>query len=864
MTKSTFWGTRKKPNEPTEQERKLKAICEKSTSYVDFKKNIDVWRKTVAKKETLQGFMDRCYMKAVRLGYLTDMIKKRTWFAELPQERQDKFKKDWNDISGFPNLTSLLYEYPEAKSVTNLQKTAREYCNPPLPNRLLLRVQAKGREIKAPDLIPRQWSKPPVLEISKEAWERPGIDGKLEVRVGAFSRIDWKSKGARAGLIIIESEIFVQEGCHYNELIGGLVDKKDIEIKIREELNRHTSAQRKRFGTAIQNYVLQEKANELNSIIPFIKKPSLPDKPDRTEFVRLYISTSLILDGNHGEMVAKLLMKMRPDIRLQKQGSNRTRLKGVGATEEERKKGQEIQWVTLRKHRLPGQFASTGVDADVREERAAAESLPVIYIHGGLGASFFKPGGGERDISVISLPVSCVPMPRQPGEPSVALNQIGCTIFHASIDGEEKRVETWSLRDLVTRERDLVTGIKDGATDLHRKIVEALKEEDDRAGLYVGELSDRTGASREEIERAIPFLIEPKSLKRSTWPGLYQDEDSGRISFHNDWFQDRVRFPSLYGKPCLELRRLLFGCFHAGYNTTDYEFVRRRFPQIILDLNINIVELIGDIIAGLKHHLIHRGQIIGNINYTEQEIFAGEILGTDLYEVFETRILKMMNEKGSKPTQEELDQWIALALVLFLYIVGNHDAWQEENGHTPGVAFRNALITVLHRQITKFLWSHGLFTPNLDDILRAKHIELPAYEAVYTFPGGVSTELHHPGMARTKTVSIRAEEALDYSRCNFADIANFHTGIVVHKWHPKLGQCVAVQAGAMTPMTYFEHGKLKRVDFGPVFAQTFHRNGRIFRTMHQFFNEPILKKPRDKNMDIGVLKRELKIFQAQP
>jgi len=117
-------------------------------------------------------------------------------------------------------------------------------------------------------------------------------------------------------------------------------------------------------------------------------------------------------------------------------------------------------------------------------------------------------------------------------------------------------------------------------------------------------------------------------------------------------------------------------------------------------------------------------------------------------------------------------------------------------------------------------------------------------------------------MSRTKTTSIRVEEAFEFSDCQSVDLANFHTTIFAEKWDPDLGQRIGSQAGAMTPLTYFEHGKLKRVDFGPMYVGMRSKNGRIFMSEHMFFPKPLLKEPIDKNTNVDYLKRRLGLLRA--
>lgn len=740
------------------------------------------------------------------------------------------------------------------------EKKKREKAKPP-----------EAKKVEPPKFEKVRFYDPPVLELPLSAWEKPGA------RVGALSRIDWKDKGARAGLMQLACEkIFVPAGCHYLVLNGGLLSKRETEARIDAEKKKYPVEQRRRFGKEIENNVIEEIASEVNSLLPVIKKPQPPDKQNGVEFIRWYVILSRILDckKEHGEKLAAIFSERRPDIRFYKQGGDRTKLKGIGNEEEKRRGGQEIGWINPKTHSLPSDFASTAIDREVKREESATESYPEIWSVGGYGVSVSKPGGGEKRIGRFSLPVLHVPMAREEGEPSVALNQVGVRIFNVDQDGEGKLIQTWSLRDLVRDERRFVTGIKEGAKEIHHKIANTLKEDTTRRGLHIGELSEIIeGTSREELEQEIQFLIEPRALRRTTWPGIYQDVESGRYNFHLDWFQERLRYPWPYDKDFYEIRQLLFGCLHAGYNTTDYEYVRFRFPEIITKFNINVVELLGDITAGLKHHMMHKGQIIGNLNYTEQEVFAAELLGTVFYDAFKTRFEGILSQNpDKKPTPEELDEWVRSSLVLFLYIVGNHEAWQRENGHTPGVTFRDKLVALLNKHIGVLLESKTLFTRKLDAIIRSKIVELPELDAVYTFPPLLNVELLHPSKGRAKTTSLRAEEALEYSQAHLVNIANFHTTIEVEKWDPKIRQRIVTQAGAMTPVTFFEAGLVKRLDFGPVYVgvrwkeELDKNNGkkeaRIFMSEHQFFNKPLTTEPLDKNTNINELKKKLKLLSS--
>lgn len=722
----------------------------------------------------------------------------------------------------------------------------------------------KNQALDIPKFHKRNFPEPKTLYVSEEAWNKPGV------RVAACSRLFWKHKGARTAIVEAEPLIAAREGCHYIVYCGGLVDKKYIERRIKEGAdqvaseNGLTRSQRGALVPLVRENILDELAREICSILPKISSPAAKNGNKRSGvgFVRYYIMTSLILDGWYGDDIVKRLMQMRSDIRLLKQGEDHTYLKGVAKNENEKVLGQILGWLTIRKHRLPGQYASNASEKEIREaEAAVADRPPAMWVVGGFGASVSKPGGGERKRPFISLPVSYVPVPSTAGEPSVTLNQIGMRIIEADFNGEEKRVQTWSFRDLAKEERAFIKGIKTGAGDIHRKIVDLIKL--DRLGLHVGQIADHLNLERDEVEKAVDFLIEPRASTRITWPGLYRDDESDRVNFHLDWLQERLRYPWPYDEDCRELRRMIFGCLHAGYNTTDYEYVRYKFPEIIKRFDIQVVELVGDVTAGLKHHLIHKGQIISALNYTEQGIFAAELLGTGFYDVFTYRFEKGLGErKATDLSAKDLEELVLSSLVLFIYIVGNHEAWQKENGHTPCVEFKAALISLLHHHIGRFLREQGVFIPRLEEIVASKIVELPEHNAVFEFPGGMRTELFHPSMARTKTSSIRVEEALDFSECQAVDVANFHTAINIQKWDADIGQREATQVGAMCVWTEFENGKLKRIDFGPVYSRIRHKSGRIFMSEHQFFSTPILKKPYSVHIDVDQLKNRLGLLRS--
>lgn len=698
----------------------------------------------------------------------------------------------------------------------------------------------------------RSWPEPEVLEVSEDAWHNPGT------RRGFTSRWDYKGPGYRSGIILQDCLKFIEEGNHFNGVVGGIISKEYI----KKELRRRFKMVKLGLRSKVLEHFLNESAKELASIIPKIKKPvNVWADKNKPEFVRLYISTSRIYDGpynenyesTYGEEIARRLQALRPDdIRLENEGSTRLEVKGVG----------EIDWViSPMKHRLPSKYYSAAAEREIEDKSGQSDQLlPDLWIVGTQASAIHKTGGskntprtGEKDRPYITIPASC-----RLEATTVAENQEGIAVVE-SVNGN-RFVRFWNFKDLIHREKRFITGIKDGASELHKKIVDVIK---DGGAMTIGLLSDKLNIDRQTIEREIKFLEEPKMLARKTWPGLFYNPKSQRYDFHLDWLQERLRYN--LPKDYVEDAFLFFGCLHAGYTTTDYEHFVREYPEIIINQKVKTLVGLGDFIAGLKHSLMHRGEIVGALNNTDQEIFAAELIATIIFRPFKKRLENaLLKFTDTKPNREELNSIIndPLILVDFTYIDGNHDGWQLAEGATPLVTFRDKLKNILIREINALIVSHDLPAIDIDSLVDKKLIHLPDFEPVYGLASGLNLGCRHPGMARADTTSLRAQKALDALGTQVAGIANFHVATTVRKWRPDLGQCVAVQAPTQVIYTPFEGSKMKKLDFGPIFLRVLSNEKRIYMDETAYFNKPILQVPRLKWIDVDQLKDSLGLLRA--
>ena len=766
-------------------------------------------------KEGLIEIIKRHYGESQKLANAEDAEKLRhALFNEVNKFRLDKYNLDPINLGGISHVASsglgLNWGWPKKKdaSVEKDKKSLEEQS----------RINAQN-VVKE-----RNWQEPLEFKVDENRWHN-----KEGVRIGLISRVDYKMSGYRAGLLELAYEIFAEEAVHFIVLNGGLVSKNNIIQRIREL----TAGQRMEDRSYIIDSYLNEAAKELAVAIPKLKKPG-----KENEFVRLYITTSPLHDGHYGEEIARRLVALRPhDIRQDNSGGARLTLKGLNKV---------VWFINPKKNRLPSKFYSTTAEREITDkEGQTTQGYPDMWIVGGGASAVFKPKGEKK------RPYGTIPAISRPEEVITAENQVGLAILDFPPNNGTHSVRLYSFKDLVSNERRFITGIKDGATEFHKKIVETIKES---GAMTVGLLSDALQVSREKISESIKFLVEPESLSRKTWPGLHYNESSQRYDFYLDWLQEKLRYP--WASDFKEDKILFFGCLHAGYTTTDYEYIVKDLPLVALERDIDVICGLGDFVAGLAHDFMHSGEIIGSLNVTEQETFAAELVGTLMCKVFNERYKKFMGKENPSTLVEKL-------LPYFVCIQGNHDMWPKRHGITPLVVFKDKLVGLLRAYLSKIFINEGS-SFDIVSILTKKIVEVDQCAAVYKLPSGLSMELYHPHMPSGGTTSLRAQKMIEVSpESQIIGGANFHTAIVVHKWQPDIGQRVAAQAGTLVIYTHFEHHKLKVVDFGVVYLRTCSRNERIIVTESAFYGKSHLSKPRVKWTNIAELKNELGIIKSE-
>lgn len=711
--------------------------------------------------------------------------------------------------------------------------------------------KAKEKEDEKPLELPhRHWDEHRVIAIPKERWDIPGK------RIAYVSGGSYRVSGYRKGLYHLLGEILATEGCHTIVYAGGIISKKWMQDEIKR-YREDTGASRDHMP-AIISHVQQEVVEALRSTLPELKDP-------KGTPIRWQIMASVPVDGEapYGEEVIRLLKEKRPhDIVRYRTGGD--------LIEVFQPKGEPRIWhgaVLPKRSRLRSTYMSAGPELDIKDvQEQTHREYPNMWVHGTSATLLYKPSG-ERRVPYVTLPA----MARLERDKKIAENQEGMTILEHKPDGDFL-VHSWSFRDAIADERECIEGMREGMTELQRKIVEIIIRDGSPDALR---LAEKLRISPEKLQKAIAPLMDEQHTRRKQGPSLQYDRAGERYSFHHDWIQEILRYRLPNEKSgWQEDSFLFFGCLHAGYTTTDYEFVVKKFPEYILRYDIQVLAGVGDFVAGLAHSMMHRGEIMGSMNYTDQEKMAGEIIATVLYNVFTVRFEKEMERfKEETPTREDIEKAVRNSLMLYLIKRGNHDTWTHRDGVTSLVIMHNTLLLLLYKQlraylerflqryIDEYLERVNFIPADVMKILEEKIVVVPEVRPVYTLTSGINVGLEHPYQARAQTTSLRLEKSMDYFqewKCQVVGLANFHTAIMARKWTPDIGECVGMQMGTEVIHTDFEAHQMKRIDFGPLYLRTLSYKGRIYKTTWSAFNQPrILEAPRPKWTDVDKLKHDL-------
>lgn len=541
--------------------------------------------------------------------------------------------------------------------------------------------------------------------------------------------------------------------------------------------------------------------------------------------VKLYIVPSSAYDGDVGKETAEALQVRRQDIIVYSEPRARFPITSADKVIE--------VLVPERKAWLRGDYDSTPVERLLKDRACIGDQdvEPAMFLVGGFGSSITKPVGEWP------TPFCSVPVLSAITDVSITENQIGVCIMSVHRDHAIPLVHTVPFKDQVSRELEFI-GMPRVMNDTRRSLIDVLKR---IRSATTGTLSRETGLTEADVTAEMQSMASTTTSARNTsWPGVAWNDKERRWGFPHKWIQENLRYPEPSGERRTD-SVLCYGCLHSGAKSLDVAYFLREVPKRILDHGATILVGAGDFVEGLEHNLLERGEVHPAFwNLTLQEKLAGGMVARVTMDVFNVRFPAALDRLldqigGRQPTDEELRATINEALLQNVMIEGNHDEWLKKHGATPLITMRDVMLRQIRRAIEKELDRHGMRTVGLDELVEKKIVILGT-GVRYVLPSGLQMSVDHPGMARTKTTSIRAQSALAQNReSHVVVVANFHVGISVQRWDGRLGQRLCLQVGTLMLDTDFEHKKQKTVDHGFGFFRLVSVEGRVVEVTVTFY-----------------------------
>jgi len=667
---------------------------------------------------------------------------------------------------------------------------------------------------------------------------------KTTERYLAISRLDYPNHGARVGLWDLAAKIAQEERVNFVYINGGLISHKSVRDRINSEIAtaiEEQKAQKELIKTlpkedrfdvptqvevraAVQQKVLDSIAKELAESLPVI--PGKRNKP-----IKLYITTSKAhnYDGPYGPDIADRLQKLRRDIVFWDQESAKFTAKSVFTFLRNKLRVPKVLWaLNPSKGAWRSEYYSTSAQRLVFDKvRQTSQGLPDIWTVGTGASAINKPAGGESSRQMITIPGL-----HRLQEVSTSENQIGVVVVELADGNLPTSVRTYNFKDLVAKEREFIRAPKElddeeGLSKYkldRRSRQRAIFDEIVNNIPTIGMLEDALPWRRQSIERDIQHYNE-----HGFKPTIVLDDASGKYNISSDWLQHKLRYPMPNLKKLVEDSSVSYSCLHAGYRTSQYGWFLNRTVEVILDRNIKSLVGCGDFIAGLKHNLDFRGELLpGANNYDIQEEFAARLNAATMIRVFRERFNMYLSRKRKRPDERGLRKMVSRSLLYFYYTAGNHDAWVEDDGHTTLSKFNDVLKERVVEGVREHLAEHGFALKGVGAIVQ-EHLN---YGPEHSFPSGVTMSIRHPRQGRMKTFSGKAQQTLAATSGQIVYIGNFHVGCVVHEWDPEIGQRLAVQEGTIATGTDFESHMNKLVDteFGVVHIWSDPKTQNIFKT----------------------------------
>lgn len=663
--------------------------------------------------------------------------------------------------------------------------------------------------------------------------------------VGYLSRIDAGSDGYRKGLLLLADERFRQANVDCIFLVGGLVSKRGVSKRIHEiqdkeraafdevkeelaelaskwadirqklsddkkkmdkakltserekleekmePLKEKLSSLKPRKLAAISAEIVEQLAQELNEDLPRFQ-----NKDGRR--VKVYIVTSPAYDGSVGHQVALRLVELR------KKERDVLYFGQTRAFAHLKKCGKGVVLLTPEKAVWRSAVYSSYPDRLVADDlKRGSKNPPDMYVVGCFGSSLNR-GKGSKKFQRISLPALHKLEDTTTGE-----NMIGIRIVWYG--KERNEVRTYDFKHLTTNERSMIT-LPTNCSKVQALIIEDLKVHGSR---HIGQWEDELGIPRDILEKELKELLGRKNSKSS----LMYNEQSTQYSFDPEWMQKMLRFTWPEDGPGWALDTVVgFSCAHAGSVHTAECFIVTDLPDILVEVDADVLFDAGDTIEGLKHDLDRRKEVLPGFNYTKMEKLAAHMFSTTMLRALEKRLEKALKDKDAKKlSAAEVEELVYKHLVAFIYICGNHDDWELDIGLDSLALFDVLMRKLVAEGVDAILRKKGLPVMSMHSLhtLVDKKILAFTEDDEYAFPSGMKIGGIHYHAGRTAANSAWPERALaQFEGVHQKIVGNFHVEEQVEQYDPDLGLRASDMLPTLKCKSDFESKKGKIVDFG--------------------------------------------------
>lgn len=663
--------------------------------------------------------------------------------------------------------------------------------------------------------------------------------------VGFLSRIDAGSDGYRKGLLLLAADCFRKASVDCVFMVGGLVSKRgvskriqeihareqaaydavkeellelvskwtDIQSKLKddkkktdksklesemeklekkmEDLKENLSKLKPRKLAVISSEIVEQLAKELAEDLPHFE-----NKDGRK--VKVYIVTSPAYDGSVGHQVALRLVELR------KKERDVLYFGQTRAYVQLKKCGKGVVLLTPEKAVWRSPVYSSYPDRLVGDDlKRGSKNPPDMYVVGCFGSSLNR-GKGSKKFQRISLPALHKLEDTTTGE-----NMIGIRVVWYGKDRNE--VRTYDFKHLTTNERSMIT-LPANCSKIQALILEDLKVHGSR---HIGQWEDELGIPRDVLEKELKELRGRKNSKSSL---LYNDQ-STQYSFDPEWMQKMLRFSWPEDGPGWALDTVVgFSCAHAGSVHTAECFIVTELADILVEVGADVLFDAGDTIEGLKHDLDRRKEVLPGFNYTKMERLAAYMLSTTMLRALEKRLDKALEGRDAKKIAlAEVEELVYKHLVAFIYICGNHDDWEKDEGFDPLALFDVLLRKLVEEGVDEILRKKGLPVMSMLSLknLTTKKVLAFTEDDEYTFPSGMKIGGIHYHAGRTAANSAWPERALaQFGGVHQKIVGNFHVEEQVEEYSSDLGLRASDMLPTLKCKSDFESKKGKIVDFG--------------------------------------------------